>query len=87
VSENVISDNQVGFSSLRRECPGSFIAKELAMCLNAISSSDLSYVGCGLKSEARNSRLDKIFQQVAIVAGDLNDKTVFTQILLSNVTQ
>ncbi len=76
----VIGRHQVRGKALRHHLSGGFGAEEGDARFNALAARGLRDAGGRLDAECRNVTLGEITQQIAVIAGDLDDATAVVQI-------
>ena len=76
VGEDVVGDQEVGAAALGGEPIGDLAAEELDHGLDALLARGLGHVGGGLDAQGRDAELDHMLEQVAVVAGELDDEAV-----------
>src|SRR5713226_3034201 len=77
--QNIVADQQIRLFTLRSQLSSQPLAKKLHQCRNLLLLGNFRHVGGRLNAQHRNLFLDKVLQQVAIVAGQFHNQTPFIQ--------
>ena len=73
VGEDVVAENEIGLTIFGGETGGEVCAEEFDERFDAFLASDFSDVGGGFDAETGHAEADEILQQIAVIAGDLDD--------------
>src|SRR6185503_7556056 len=70
--EDIISEQQIGLFSLRDKLTGGFYTEEFNERRNSFALRHCSNIGSGLNTKNRNTPLNKVLEEVSIIACDLH---------------
>lgn len=72
--QDVVCDDQVRRPPLRKQSTSGGAPKERDLGLHpSLTQSGQGTIHCGIDTEARDAALDEILQEIAVIAGNLND--------------
>ena len=77
--QNIVPSDQICLFAFFTQLRGQFAPKELSQGWNAFFDRNLGHVFGWLNAQHRDSRLDEVLQQVAVITGDFDDQTILVQ--------
>src|SRR6266446_5298121 len=74
LSKDIVADYEIGALALGYQLVGEFSSEELRARWNALADGDRGDVDSRLDAKYRHAKREKVLQQVAVIAGQLNNQ-------------